>query len=123
MFADDTKLIAEIRPQCVELDRVKNHDDIDKVSEWCKRLHMSLKTSNCKFLNIGRTKTESVYTFKDTLGNKARLISTSNERDLRIIRKDLKPHDQVCKADSTANKVLRMLNNTFSSRDVELWKR
>ena len=39
------------------------------------------------------------------------------------ISKDLKLQDQVCKAASTANRVLGMLKNTFVSRNPELWKR
>ena len=40
-----------------------------------------------------------------------------------MISRDPKPHDQVSKAPSTANKVLAMLKNMFVSRDAGLWKR
>ena len=38
------------------------------------------------------------------------------------ISKDLKLHDQVCKADSIANRVLDMLKNRFVSRDPEIMR-
>ena len=84
---------------------------------------MSVNTAKCKAMNVGRTNTESAYTIEDDLGNRTGLAPISNERDLGImISRDLKPHDQVCKAASMANKVLGMLKSTFS-RDAGLWKR
>ena len=75
-------------------------------------------------MNVGRTNTESVFTIEDTLGNRSRLAPTSNERYLVImISRDLKPHDQICKAVSTAKKVLGVLKSTFVSKDAGLWKR
>ena len=85
---------------------------------------MSLNTAKCKVMNIRRTNTESAFTIEDDLGNRTELAPTSKERDLGImISRNLKPHDQVCKANSTANKVLGMLKSTFVSRYAELWKR
>ena len=106
-----------------ELDRTKLQTDLDRISEWCKRWHMSLNTAKCKIMNVRRTNTESVYTIEDTLGNRSRLAPTSNERDLGImISRDLKPNDHVCKEASMLNKVLGILKSTFVSRDAGLWK-
>ena len=41
MFANDTKLLATIRPNHMLENRVKIQDDIDKISEWCTDLHVS----------------------------------------------------------------------------------
>ena len=45
MFADDTKLISAIRPKFEIQDRTKLQTDIDTISEWCKRWHISLNTT------------------------------------------------------------------------------
>ena len=75
-------------------------------------------------MNIGRQNQGADYTIRDQNGDRIKLTTTRNERDLGLqISKDLKPHDQVCKAASTTNRVLGMLKNTFVSRDPELWKR
>ena len=64
------------------------------------------------------------YTFRDQNRERRKLTTTTNKRDLGVkIRKNLKPHDKVCKAASTANRVFGMLKNTIVSRDPELWKR
>ena len=75
-------------------------------------------------MNIGRHNQGADYTIRDQNGDMRKLSTTTSERDLGLqISKDLKPHDQVCKTASTANRVLGMLKNTFVSRDPELWKR
>ena len=56
MFADDTKLIASIRSRFEDQYRAKLQKDIDRVSEWCKRWHMPLNTTQCKVMNIRRMK-------------------------------------------------------------------
>ena len=54
MFADDTKLIAAIRPNLETHDKTKFQEDINRVTEWFKRWYVSLNTAKCKIMNIGR---------------------------------------------------------------------
>ena len=44
MFANDTKLIAAIRPHFEAVDRAKLQYDIDRITEWCNHWYMSLNT-------------------------------------------------------------------------------
>ena len=124
MFADDTKLIATIRPSHMKEDRAKLQEDIDKISEWCSDWHMCLNSEKCKMMSVGRLNLDGVYTIADQNGKTSQLTAVTSERDLgMVISRDLKPHDQACKAASTANRMLAILRNTFVSRDPILWRR
>ena len=85
---------------------------------------MSLNTTKCKVMHIGRSNIGSDYNIEDSVSTRITLAKSTSERDLGVeISKDLKPYNQICKAASTANRVLGLLRNTFVSRDVGLWKR
>ena len=51
IFVDDTKVIAEIRPNFEAQDKLKLQKDIDRVVEWCKFWHMTLNTAKCTIIN------------------------------------------------------------------------
>ena len=74
-------------------------------------------------MNIGRQNQVADFTISDHDRESRKPTIITIERDLSVqICKDLKPHDQVCKAASTANRFVGMWKNTFLSRDPELWK-
>ena len=86
MFADDTKLVAS---QFEASNRAKLQEDIDRVSEWCKRWHISLITTKCKVMNIGQLNQCADYTIEGASGRKDSLTTTDNEHDLGVeIRRD-----------------------------------
>ena len=61
----------------------------------------------------------------DRAGNILRipLVSSCSERVLGVqIRKDLKMSEQVAISASRANRVLNMLRNAFTSREIHLWR-
>ena len=78
-------------------------------------------------MHKGRSNVGSGYSIEDTAGTRTTLAVSTSKRDLGVeISKDLMPYNQVCqvcKAASTANRVLGLLRNTFVSRDVGLWKK
>ena len=75
-------------------------------------------------MNIGKDNNDGEYTIENEDSQRTLLIHTTSECGSGIeIINDLKLHSQVCKASSTANKVIGILKNSFSSRDPILWKR
>ena len=85
---------------------------------------MCLNSEKCKMMSVGRLNLDGVYTIADQNGKTSQLTAVTSERDLgMVISRDLKPHDQACKAASTANRILAILRNTFVSRDPILWRR
>ena len=124
IFADDTKLIASIRLSHLLEDCTKLKEDIDKISEWCKDWFVCLNSEKCKVNSIGKENQGTSYSIYNQSGTRSQLIEVASERDLGIIiSRNLKPHNQVFKAASTANRMLTVLRNTFESRDPLLWKR
>ena len=115
---DDTNLFAAIGPNFESQDRAKLQKVIDRITERCKRWHMTLNTAKCRIMNIRRLNQGEDCRIIDHAGERDRLTATTKERDIGIEKsKFLKSHDQVCKAVSTAYMVLGMLSNTFISRD------
>ena len=117
MFADDTKFISDIRPKFEYQDRSKLQTDIDTISEWCKRWHISLNTTKCTVMHIGRSNIGADYSIEDSAGTRTTLAVLSGKRDLGVeISEYLRPYNQVCKVASTVIIALGLLRNTLVSR-------
>ena len=70
IFADDTKLIATIRPDqdtpSYKVILFKSNDQcLIQVSKWCKKWHIVLNNKKCKVINTGKENNCGVYTIED----------------------------------------------------------
>ena len=126
MFADDSKIIADLRPSHIAEDTAALQCDLDSVIEWTKTWLMELNIKKCKVMHMGSSNAHHEYFMTDTSQVAAvpHILSTSHsERDLGIqINSNLKVHDQVHKASAKANRMLGMLKMTFACRDARMWK-
>jgi gas vesicle protein len=119
LFADDTKLIAEIN---------KDNDlqnDINGVLDWTNTWLMRLNLDKCKVMHLGKRNPKINYTMKNYNNDLSTIIEkTESERDLGIqVSSNLKYNDQISIATSKANKMLGTLKRTFITRDKIIWKK
>ncbi len=126
MFADDSKIIADLRPNHTVEDIETLQQDLNSVVEWTKTWLMELNVKKCKVMHIGKKNTRHEYQMNENDQAAATphiLVHTDSERDLGVqIASNLKALDQVQKASAKANRMLGMLKNTFASRDAFIWK-
>ena len=121
LYADDTKLMKEIRiPNDIRL----LQEDINKIVKWTRNWLMKLNESKCKLMHIGGKKENHLYTIESFDGlSVTALTKTTLERDLGIlISSDLKWKSQITSCANKASKILGMLTRTFEYRSLELIK-
>ena len=108
-FADDAKVFSEVS----SLDKVANlQSDLDKLYKWSEDWQMMFNAQRCKCVHIG---------YKNTYGNNSIggvvVTNSSYERDLRvIIDESLKYNRQCAKAVLSANKIMGIINRTYSCK-------
>ncbi|XP_065675658.1 uncharacterized protein LOC136091872 [Hydra vulgaris] len=90
IYADDTKLLQEIRPEFHDADCLILQNDLNIVTEWSKEWLMELNVQKCKVMHLGYGNSNHEYVMHD--GNASlTLEATDIERDLGIfISNDLK---------------------------------
>ncbi len=124
LYADDSKLMCEIRKNKVAEDASRLQKDIDSIVDWCGRWKMVLNISKCKVMHIGFKNPRTLYYMKDSNGQTHALEKTDLERDLGVyISSNLKSRGQVNQAVSKADSVLGVLKRTFMFRGADMWKR
>ena len=123
MYADDSKVMCELRRNRAADDARRLQSDIDRIVEWCDQWLMKLNIDKCKVMHIGYKNPKIMYYMKDTASGQAHaLMKTDLERDLGVyIASDMKSRGQVNQAVSKANSVLGVLKRTFSYRGVGMW--
>jgi len=114
MFADDGTLFKVIRSvnDCRSL-----QDDLDTISSWCAKWQLSLNTSKCSLLRIGRGHPDFEYTLL-VRDERINLRTVEEEKDLGvIITHDLKSRRQCEAASGKANRALFTLKRTINMRN------
>jgi hypothetical protein len=80
LYADDSKILAEIKD---ESDALKLQQDIDSIVNWSDTWLMRLNYEKCKVMHIGKRNPGHKFTMQDTLANTiVTLTVTETERDL-----------------------------------------
>ena len=125
MYADDSKVMCELRRNRAADDARRLQSDIDRIVEWCDRWLMKFNIDKCKVMHIGHKNPKFMYYMKDTDSGQAHaLMKTDLERDLGVyIASDMKSRGQVNQAVSKANSMLGVLKRTFTYRGVGMWKK
>jgi ribonucleases P/MRP protein subunit RPP40 len=125
LYADDSKLL-------VELERGKEASGaqtlqrcIDAISNWFDTWLMPLNVKKCKIMHIGKRNPRWVYYLPDPARNERHLLeSTLQERDLGVLLTDkLRWSEHVAASVAKAHSVVRILKNTFRSRDPKIWRK
>ncbi|XP_065650973.1 uncharacterized protein LOC136079180 [Hydra vulgaris] len=84
IYADDTKLLQEIRPEFHDADCLILQNDLNIVTEWSKEWLMELNVQKCKVMHLGYGNSNHEYVMND--GNASlTLEATDIERDLGIL--------------------------------------
>ncbi len=125
LYADDSKVMCELRKSKFLDDAARLQADIDRIVGWCDQWLMKLNVGKCKVMHIGHKNPKVMYFMKDvSSGQPHALEKTDLERDLGVyIASDLKSHGQVNQVVSKANSMLGMLKRTFTYRGADMWKR
>ena len=108
-FADDTKLFANVGKA---EDIVHLRNDLHELCKWSADWLLLFNVDKCKVMHFGYNNTLASYYIDNTM-----LPSCTVERDLGILIQDnLKVSQQCFKAASAANRILGMINRTFSHK-------
>ena len=113
LFADDTKLISVLDEdyKCSML-----QEDLNKISEWCKKWLILLNAQKCKVIHFGSKNKKTNYFLFNHKTNESDILEKSDvEKDLGIFfSSNLKWKNQVTSAAAKANQILGMLKRTFT---------
>ncbi|CAM5132666.1 unnamed protein product [Eretmochelys imbricata] len=108
-FADDTKLlrIVKTKTDCEELQK-----DLTKLSDWATKWQMKFNVDKYKVMHIGKNNPNYTYTMMG-----ANLVTTNQERDLRVIMdSSLKMSMQCAAAVKKANRMLRIIKKGIENK-------
>ena len=121
VYSDVSKLMSTLdSPDC----EVLTQSELDKLVKWANTWLIELKLDKCKVMHFGNHSPAPMLTMLNTVTDeRVPLALSSCERDLGIqVSNDPKWKTQCAHAASRSNRVLGMLNRTFVSKDVVLWK-
>ena len=117
MYADDSKVIAEVCEDGCNLQR-----DIVRIKEWCDKWSMCLNAGKCKIMHFG-SKNPNIEYYIDKGNERVVLGVTEAEKDLGvIITNNCKNKQQAEKAINRANCELGKLRKTFKFFNAEIFK-
>jgi hypothetical protein len=115
-FADDLKMMGRVTSKD-DIEQIRK--DIDKLVEWSEDWQLSFNLEKCKVMHIGSKNEENRYVM-----NGKDLKAVLEEKDLGVIvTKDFKVGRQCAEAAKKGNKVLGMINRTFSCKDKFIVKK
>ena len=111
-FADDAKVFSEVS----SLVKVANlQSDFDKLYKWSEDWQMMFNAQKCKSLHIGYKNTYANY----SMGG-VKVTNSSCERDLGVvIDESLNYNRQCAKAVLLANKIMGIINRTYSCKSKD----
>jgi hypothetical protein len=119
LFADDSKILAQIKNPS---DQISVQNDLDKLVKWSQDWNMLFNSKKCKVMNFGSGKNSVFNSFEYSMdsGNGQRHIleQTKVERDLGIyISDDLKWKHNAQVAAAKANSMLGQLKRSINYWD------
>lgn len=125
LYADDSKIMAEISKDNTARDTLLLQQDIDALVGWTDTWLMRLNFEKCKVMHFGKDNPRHDYTMLDaSSGISHALCKTDSERDLGVtLSSDAKWEAHASKIASKANSLLGWMRSAFMCRDPGLWKR
>lgn len=131
LFADDSKLLAEIKN---ELDLIMVQTDLNSLVDWSNNWLMDFNLDKCKVMKLVKNKKhtnfgqrqllEKSFYMTDTDGNRHVLEETNFERDLGVyVSDDMKWSKHIQQIASKASSVMGSLKRTFSLWNVFTFKK
>jgi hypothetical protein len=121
LFADDSKLISQIRNR---EDQEIVQEDLNALVKWSRDWNMLFNSSKCKIMRIGQILNPLDFYMEDEQGEKCVLSETKLERDLGVmISNDLKWSSNSNRAAAKANSMLGQLKRTMIHWDNFTLKR
>ena len=112
MYADDTKMYRRIT---AAQDHQDMQADLERLDDWSKKWQLRFNEKKCKIMHLGKQEKESY-----NLGNSVMSV-TEGERDLGVfVDRELKFHQQTAMTVKKANRMLGLIQRTFSTRNRSL---
>ena len=111
-YADDARVFSEAS----SLDKVVNlQSDLDKLHKWSEDWQMMSNAEKCKCLHIGYKNTYAYY----SIGG-VEVTNSSCERDLGVVIDESLNYNRQCsKAVLSANKIMGIINRTYSCKSKD----
>ena len=111
-LADDAKVFSQVS----YLDKVANlQSDLDKLHKWSEDWQMMFNAQKCKCLHIGYKNTYANY----SIGG-VEVTNSSCERDLGVVIDECLNYSRQCsKAVLSANKIMGIINRTYSCKSKD----
>ena len=111
-FADDAEAFSEVS----SLDKVANlQSDLDRLYEWSEDWKMLFNAQKCRCLHIGYKNTYPNY----SMGG-IEVTNSSCERDLGVVIEESSNYNRQCsKAVLSANKIMGIINRTYSCKSKD----
>ena len=117
LFADDTKLYAEIENK--EQAEIMQ-DDLERLNTWSNKWQLEFNIRKCKVLHIGKKNKEFSY-FMSKDGSKQKLEEVTHEKDLGITFESNGSFDKhIDNIVLNANRNLGIIKRTFQQIDQEM---
>ena len=119
LYADDNKLISEIRNN---EDCFKLQNDIDELDKWSEKWLLGFNFDKCRIMHIGKKNPNFIYHMNSD-GLRKPLLITSLEKDVGVlISSDLKWKDQVNACVNKANAILGKFSKFFTYKGKKVMK-
>ena len=119
MFADDTKLFAQVKNKN---DAQVLQNDLNILGEWSSKWLLKFNVSKCRVMHCGSANLELNY-FMDQNGEPYQLECTESEKDLGVhVSKSLKPTLHCHKAANRAMSALKLLRIAFGTFTMTSFK-
>ncbi|XP_065645257.1 uncharacterized protein LOC136075750 [Hydra vulgaris] len=111
LYADDSKLMNELRVKNIPNDTTDIQIDLNKITEWTKVWLIKLNLEKCKVMHMASNNPRSNYSLQDTTNYLNYDLEKSDvEKDLGIfVSSNAKYFNQVIHASNKANRMLNML--------------
>ncbi len=113
LFADDTKLLAQVPQDQAILQR-----DLDLLQNWSDKWQLNFNATKCKVMHMGKQLEPAKYTMTSSEGNTVVLEDTSLEKDLGVnIDNGLIFDQHVLIQTKKATKIMGIIRRTFTNLD------
>ena len=113
IFADDTKLFAEVG---TEKQVREVQESVDAMQKWATTWKMKFNSSKCHVLHLGHNNKKNTY----MLGG-LKIEPSHHEKDVGVyVQDDLKFDLQCKKVSSTCNRIIGQVWRSFTNKDPEL---
>ncbi len=120
LFADHTKLFGKFTT-AADFEAIQ--PDLNKLQEWSEIWNLKFNKKKCQTLYLGKNKTKHIYKMASQ-NDIVSLQETVEEKDLcTIIDNELSFNTHITQTAKKANKIVGMIQRTFTFLDEDMFKK